>query len=124
MNMFTANMKGNTAAQLLKLLASSTRLSILEELSDGEQCVCHLEAHLGLRQAKISQDLSILRQAGLVIDRRDGWNVFYSLSDQRLLDLIKLARNLSGSGKTTIHSSEVDCPCPHCAKQTTQGEEK
>ncbi len=113
----------NTTEQLLKLLASSARLSILEELREGEHCVCHLEAHLGMRQAKISQHLSVLRQAGLVVDRRDGWNVYYALTDPRLLDLINLARNMSGSIKTDKHSPEVDCPCPHCAKQSKQGEE-
>jgi len=113
-----------TTEQLFKLLANNARLSILEELREEEQCVCHLEAHLGMRQAKISQHLSILRQAGLVVDRRDGWNIYYSLTDPRLLDLIILARIIRGGEIKAEHNSTTPCPCPHCAKKPKQGVEK
>ncbi len=62
--------------KIYKALAHPTRLAILDLLRDGEHCVCHLEAFLGLRQAYISQQLLILREAGLVQDRRDGWYFF------------------------------------------------
>ena len=62
--------------QIFKVLTHPARLAILEILRDGEHCVCHMEAHLGFRQAYISQQLSVLRDAGLVQDRRDGWNIF------------------------------------------------
>ena len=58
--------------QIFKVLTHPARLAILEILRDGEHCVCHMEAHLGFRQAYISQQLSVLRDAGLVQDRRDG----------------------------------------------------
>ncbi len=64
-------------ADLLKAISHPTRLAVLEILRDGEQCVCHMEAILGLRQASISQQLMILRQAGLVEVRRDGLNMYY-----------------------------------------------
>ena len=51
------------AAQLLHLLGQAERLSILLAIGNGEACVCHLEAALGLRQAYISQHLMTLRQA-------------------------------------------------------------
>ena len=53
-------------SDLLKALSHSTRLAILDILRDGEQCVCHMEATLNLRQAYISQQLMILKQAGLL----------------------------------------------------------
>ena len=64
-------------AQLLKVLTHPARLAILNILRDGEHCVCHMEAYLGYRQAYISQQLAVLREAGLIQDRRDGWNIFY-----------------------------------------------
>ena len=64
-------------SDLFKILAHPVRLSILEILREGEQCVCHMEAMLDLRQAYISQHLMVLREAGVLADRRDGWNIYY-----------------------------------------------
>jgi len=61
-----------TQSDILKALSHPTRLAILDILRDGEQCVCHMEATLKLRQAYISQQLMILKDAGLVEARRDG----------------------------------------------------
>ena len=64
----------------MKTLSHPTRLAVLEILRDGEQCVCHMEAMLGLRQASISQQLMVLREAGLVSVRRDGLNMYYRVT--------------------------------------------
>ena len=77
-----------TQAQLFKVLTHPIRLAILEELRGGEQCVCHMEAVFGLRQAYISQHLMVLRDAGLVTDRRDGWNAFYRVSKPEIYKVI------------------------------------
>ena len=53
-------------SDLLKALSHSTRLAILDILRDGEQCVCHMEAALNLRQAYISQQLMISETGGAV----------------------------------------------------------
>src|SRR5512142_2072079 len=74
--------------QLLKVLTHPARLAILNILRDGEHCVCHMEAHLGYRQAYISQQVAVLREAGLIRDRRDGWNVFYRVVEPRVFDIL------------------------------------
>lgn len=104
----------NSTSALLKLLAHPARIAILEELREGEACVCHLEAHLGLRQAYISQQLSLLRQANLVVDRRDGWNVYYHVAEPSVLALLDLARQITDS---PLHPrpKAVACPCPKCS---------
>ncbi len=79
------------AAALFKLLSHPSRLAILQVLRDGEECVCHMEAALGLRQAYISQQLMVLRQAGLVTDRREGWNVFYRVVKPEVYALLDAA---------------------------------
>ena len=113
--------------RLFKALMHPARLEILDVLRDGEQCVCHIEAMLGLRQAYISQQLSVLRDAGLVQDRRDGWNIYYHVADPQVYAIIDAARRMTGSdrslpaqadarGQATGPASgkSAACPCPRC----------
>ena len=104
--------------QILKVLTHPARVAILNILRDGEHCVCHMEAYLGLRQAAISQQLSILRDAGMVLDRRDGWNIFYRLSDISILKLLDEAAALTGLTNLEPAAPSVDCCCPHCASKS------
>ncbi len=100
---------------IFKALTHPTRLSILEILRDGEQCVCHLEAVLRCRQAYISQHLMVLREAGLVEDRRDGARIYYRVVKPEVFDLVEFARRLSGAKPVLVKKGKVlDCPCPNC----------
>ena len=83
-------------AKLFKVLMHPTRLAILDILRSGEECVCHMEAVLGLRQAYISQQLMVLRDAELVQDRRDGWNIFYRVVNPQIYAVIDDARAVHG----------------------------
>lgn len=67
-------------AELFKALADETRLRILALLTRGELCVCELTTVLGVGQSKASRHLAVLRNAGLVTDRRQGVWVYYSLA--------------------------------------------
>lgn len=101
-------------AQLLKALTHPARLAILDLLRDGEHCVCHMEAHLGYRQAYISQQLMVLREAGLIQDRRDGWNVFYRVVEPRIYAVLAAVEELVGPVQRPP-ASQVSCPCPKCS---------
>lgn len=69
-----------TPTALFKCLADDTRTKItLLIVSQGELCVCELTAALDLNQPKISRHLALLRSAGLLMDRRQGQWVYYSL---------------------------------------------
>lgn len=68
---------------LFRALSDETRLRIMVLLSEKELCVCQLEWALGLTQAKISRHLAVLKNSGLVKDRRQGLWIFYSLSNPR-----------------------------------------
>ena len=113
-----------TQAQLFKVLMHPTRLAILNELRGGEQCVCHMEAVFGLRQAHISQHLMVLRDAGLVTDHRDGWNIYYRVSKPEIYQVIDAVsvffRGESGTQVSIIQSNirslakAHTCPCPKC----------
>ncbi len=110
-------------ADLLKALSHPTRLAVLEILRDGEQCVCHLEATLGLRQASISQQLMILREAGLVEVRREGLNMYYRVIKPEIFAVVDAINSAAGirSKKMPHKHASVDCPCPKCnsTKETT-----
>jgi DNA-binding transcriptional ArsR family regulator len=101
------------AARYFKALDHPARLRILAALRYGEQCVCHLEALLDRPQAYVSQQLAILRAAGLVRDRKEGQRVYYAIADERLpllLDLLlgEVLRHASAPGQLPT------CRCPAC----------
>lgn len=103
------------AATLFKLLSHPSRLAILHLLREGEECVCHMEAALGLRQACISQQLMVLRQAGLVTDRRDGWNVFYRVTKPEVFALLDAAlATIAPDAISAMPAKVATCPCPRC----------
>lgn len=116
--LITTNTQTDPRVQLFKILGHPIRLAILELLRDGEHCVCHMEAHLGLRQAAISQQLALLREAGLVLDRRDGWNVFYRIGDLALLNLLDETAALTGMRRIERARQPVNCCCPHCVAKS------
>lgn len=105
-------------AKLFRILSHPARLDLLACLREGEACVCHLEAALGLRQAYISQQLAILRQAGLVQDRREGLNIYYRLAEPRLLPVLDAARQVTGPSRRPQAVAVPDCPCPKCSAAT------
>ena len=67
--------------ELFKALADETRLRILSLLSSGELCVCEITKVLDIGQPKASRHLAVLRQAELVVDRREGMWMYYSLAE-------------------------------------------
>jgi len=109
-----------TQSNLLKTISHPTRLSILAILRDGEQCVCHLEATLSLRQAYISQQLITLKDAGLIEARRDGLNLYYRVVKPEIFNVLDALSNVTGvTPKLPNHKhANVDCPCPKCNVKT------
>ncbi len=71
-------------AEFLRALAHPMRLTILCRLLEGEVSVAGFENELGLRQPSLSQQLGQLREAGLVVARREAKSMFYSLADGRV----------------------------------------
>ncbi len=110
-------------AKLFKALNHPVRLAILDILRADEACVCHMEAHLGLRQAYISQQLMILREVGLVQDRRDGLNIYYQVTKPGIFEVIDALSRLNqksetrNSSKSIVLSQHADCDCPKCRVQ-------
>lgn len=70
------------AAQLFHALSDETRLGIIEILRDGECCVCDLQEAFGSAQSRLSYHLRVLKEAGLVTDRKEGrWSFYTAVPD-------------------------------------------
>jgi len=104
-------------SNLLKTLSHPTRLAILDILRDGEQCVCHMEATLGLRQAYISQQLMILKEAELIESRRNGLNLYYRVIKPEIFNILDTLSTVTGvTPKLPKHKhANAECPCPKCS---------
>jgi len=112
-------------ANLLKHLSHPTRIRILTAIGEGEACVCHLESVLGLRQAYISQHLMIMRREEILTTNREGRFIFYRLKDPQLLELLRMAAQLTGVTKELetiieLDKNAVNCCCPKCTKCNAQ----
>lgn len=73
-------------AELYKVMANSKRLEILNTIKDQEVTVNELTRVLGTRKSNTSQHLAYLRLVGLVITRRQGKNIFYKISDPKIVE--------------------------------------
>lgn len=81
-------------ASVCKGLADPKRLLIIDALRDGELSVGEICSTLDLKQANVSQHLAILREKGLVVARRDGQRVYYSLSSKKIIQAMDLLREV------------------------------
>ena len=75
-------------AKIFKALSDPFRLRIIEFLRDGEKCVCEIVSYLGIIQPVVSRHLKILKDCGLVKDRKDGNRRLYSVTDPRIFEVI------------------------------------
>jgi ArsR family transcriptional regulator len=75
------------AVTLFHALSDVTRLSILEMLRGGELCVCELQDELDAAQSRLSFHLRVLREAGLVSDRKEGRWSYYSIVPEALAEV-------------------------------------
>jgi DNA-binding transcriptional ArsR family regulator len=82
------------AVAALKLLANEDRLLLLCQLAHGEMCVSELEEELGIRQPTLSQQLGVLRNDEVVSTRREGKNIYYSVADPALLEILAVLYRL------------------------------
>ena len=78
------------ACKLMKVLANPDRLMILCQLSRGEMRVGDIETLLGIVQPTLSQQLTVLREDGLVSTRREGKNIYYRVKSPQALAVLEV----------------------------------
>ena len=100
---------------MFKILSHPVRLQMAAVLSQQEACVCHLEALLGKRQAYISQQLTVLKEAGWLTERKEGYFVFYGLAEERVAQVVGLATAVFAPASIPLSRSN-SCHCPNCSE--------
>ena len=78
--------------KVFKAVADVTRLSILKLLTGGELCICEIMLALKKPQSSISHNLSILEDAGLIKERKEGKWCLYRITDGTVMDMVNLAK--------------------------------
>jgi ArsR family transcriptional regulator, arsenate/arsenite/antimonite-responsive transcriptional repressor len=85
------------AAELFHALSDQTRLSIIQRLRLGERCVCDLTDALDAAQSRLSFHLKVLKEAGLVTDRREGRWMYYTLNTESLAEVGELVETMASA---------------------------
>jgi DNA-binding transcriptional ArsR family regulator len=81
-------------ADLFRALAHPARIRALEVLADGERSVGELQPLVGIEASHLSQQLAVLRRAGLVTSRKQGASVLYAIRDRDLVELLAVSKRL------------------------------
>jgi DNA-binding transcriptional ArsR family regulator len=81
-------------ASICQTLANPKRLEIIAHLRDGEKTVTELMDVMQISQANLSQHLGLMRQKGVVIARREGLNIYYRLSNPKIIQACDLMRQV------------------------------
>lgn len=92
-------------ARLFQALSDETRLAVLDMLRGGERCVCELQDALGAAQSRLSFHLKVLKEAGLVRDRREGRWSYYALVPETL-----------GAAHDVVRALATETPAPRGLK--------
>ena len=97
----------SNAIDVFHALSDETRLAVVEMLRGGERCVCDLQDALDAAQSRLSFHLKVLKDAGLVTDRKEGRWSYYSLNTDRLAQasavLSGFATPVAATASPTLH---------------------
>jgi ArsR family transcriptional regulator len=107
----TKTKKRTKRVRFFRALSDETRVLILEQLRDGEQCVWALTQSFNTGQSRLSFHLRVLKDAGLVIDRPEGRSVYYTLNHKAIQEAETIITRLKGKhspiASTSSHSTGV-----------------
>ncbi|MFI0717552.1 ArsR/SmtB family transcription factor [Streptomyces sp. NPDC021224] len=81
-------------AEFFKTLGHPVRIRVLELLSEREHSVAEMLPEVGIEPSHLSQQLAVLRRANLVVTRKEGSNVHYSLTSPHVAELLRVARTI------------------------------
>ena len=79
---------------VFKALADPTRLKILECVRDGEKCICEIIPYTGKSQPNVSQHLKVLKNAGIVDERKDGTRIIIKASNNDIYSIVDKVKNI------------------------------
>lgn len=102
--------RGVDAVALLRLISEGTRHALLEALRDGERSVGELVRELGDEQSNVSHHLGTLRDAGLVLARREGRNQLYRLADGEVAQVLAQVKALANRLEHVAYATTLGLP--------------
>ena len=94
----------NFKAEFFKALAHPLRISILDALRDGELTVAEISQRFDTEPANTSQQLAVLRNKNIVVTRKDGSSVYYSISDRAIFKVLDAAREVFNNHLVGVRS--------------------
>jgi ArsR family transcriptional regulator len=97
------------AVQLFHALSDETRIEIIDMLGSGERCVCELQDTLNAAQSRLSFHLKVLKDAGIVTDRREGRWSYYELNREAFDEAESLLRELRPRARRASFRSDGCC---------------
>ena len=95
------------STSIFHALSDETRLAVVQMLGDGERCVCDLQAALDVAQSRLSFHLKVLKEAGLVTDRKDGRWSYYPLVPDALTEAPDIVHTLASPRAAEHHTLTV-----------------
>ena len=104
-------------AEFFKTLGHASRIRVLELLREGPQSVSELQPGVGIEASHLSQQLAVLRRAGLVTSERQGNSMIYSVVDEQIFELLQSAKelitkSLTGAGDLLADLESVEFAPP------------
>ena len=93
--MVTTRLDLSRSSRIFHALSDETRLGVLQMLGNGERCVCDLQDALRVAQSRLSFHLKVLKEAGLVTDRKDGRWSYYTLVPEALTEAHDIVHTLA-----------------------------
>ncbi|MBO4205803.1 ArsR/SmtB family transcription factor [Micromonospora echinofusca] len=102
-------------AEFFRMLGHPVRIRVLELLGEGPKPVRDLLADIGIEASSLSQQLAVLRRAGIVVSTREGTTVTYALAGPDVADLMRAARRILTemlAGQTVLLDALLDVPDP------------
>jgi len=81
-------------ADVFKALGDPTRLKILECIRKGEKCICEIIPYTGKSQPNVSQHLKVLKNAGIIDERKDGTRIMIKASNDEIYNIVDKVKNI------------------------------
>ncbi len=106
----------NFKAEFFNALAHPLRISILDALRDGELTVNEISQRFDVEPANASQQLAVLRNRNIVMTRKDGANVYYSVSDKSIFKLLDVTKEIFSHHLVGVRSMLEEIHAPNVSE--------
>jgi ArsR family transcriptional regulator len=97
------------AVQIFHALSDETRIEVLDMLKDGERCVCDLQDGLDAAQSRMSFHLKVLKDAGFLLDRKEGRWVYYSVNPDAFGEMAEMIGSLKPARRALPTRRDAAC---------------